>query len=109
MDQRLGDALAHAAVLARSLELACKLFNFPDAESLGIKCPRVRGFIKTALENSGSEFGRSGVPGEMVLEHRRMVAAAMSILGRVRQPTLIVHSRQDDYAALNNAEHIRAC
>jgi carboxylesterase len=92
--------------LVRSSWLA-KLFNFPDAESLGIKCPRVRAFVKTALESSGAEYGRSGVPGEMVLEHRRMVDAAMAILGRVRQPTLIVHSRQDDYAAINNAEHIK--
>jgi carboxylesterase len=39
----------------------------------------------------------------MVLEHRRMVKAAINILPRVRQRTLIVHSRQDDYAALDNA------
>jgi carboxylesterase len=43
----------------------------------------------------------------MVLEHRRMVDAAMNLLHRVKQPTLIVHSREDDYADLNNAVYLR--
>jgi len=80
------------------------LMVFPDAETLGIKCPRVRAFVKSALDSeNGSEYGAAGVPATMVLEHRRMVKAAMNILRRVRQPTLIVHSREDDYAALDNA------
>jgi len=83
-----------------------KMMTFPDAESLGIKCPRVRQFVKHALESS-PEYGKSGVPATMVLEHRRMVKAAMNILHRVRQRTLIVHSRQDDYAALDNATFLQ--
>jgi carboxylesterase len=79
-----------------------QMMTFPDAKSLGIKCPRVRQFVKQALESS-PEYGKSGVPATMVLEHRRMVKAAINILPRVRQRTLIVHSRQDDYAALDNA------
>jgi carboxylesterase len=82
--------------------------NFPDAESLGIKCPRVRSFVKSALDSAGSaEYGRAGVPGTMVLEHRRMVEAAMNLLHRVKQPTLIVHSREDDYASLDNAVYLQ--
>ena len=81
--------------------------TFPDAESLGIKCPRVRSFVKQALDSEGSDYGRSGVPATMVLEHRRMVDAAMKLLHRVKQPTLIVHSRQDDYANLNNATYLQ--
>jgi len=81
-------------------------FNFPDADSLGIKCPRVRSFVKTALDTEG-DYGRSGVNGTMVLEHRRMVEAAMNLLHRVKQPTLIVHSREDDYADLNNAVYLK--
>ncbi len=81
-----------------------KLMVFPDAETLGIKCPRVRAFVRAALANTeGSEYGTAGVPATMVLEHRRMVKAAKAILGRVHQPTLIVHAREDDYANLNNA------
>jgi len=82
--------------------------TFPDAASLGIKCPRVRSFVKSALESEqGSEFGRAGVPATMVLEHRRMVDAAMKMLPRVKQPTLIVHSLQDDYANINNAHYLQ--
>ena len=80
--------------------------SFPDSESLGIKCPRVRSFVKTALETEG-DYGRAGVPGTMVLEHRRMVDAAMNLLHRVKQPTLIVHSREDDYANVNNAHYLK--
>ena len=80
--------------------------SFPDSDSLGIKCPRVRSFVKTALDTD-SDYGRTGVPGTMVLEHRRMVDAAMNLLHRVKQPTLIVHSREDDYADLNNAVYLK--
>jgi carboxylesterase len=83
-----------------------KMMTFPDAESLGIKCPRVRQFVKQALATS-PEYGKSGMPATMVLEHRRMVEAAMNILHRVRQRALIVHSRQDDYAGLNNAFYLQ--
>ena len=83
-----------------------KLMTFPDAASLGIKCPRVRQFVKQALEST-PEYGNAGVPATMVLEHRRMVKAAMNILHRVRQRTLIVHSREDDYAAIDNAVYLQ--
>jgi carboxylesterase len=82
--------------------------TFPDAESLGIKCPRVRQFVKQALDTEqGSDYGRAGVPATMVLEHRRMVDAAMKLLHRVKQPTLIVHSQEDDYADINNAHYLQ--
>jgi carboxylesterase len=91
--------------LVRSRWLA-NFFRFSDAESLGIKCPRVRSFVKTALDTEG-DYGRAGVPGTMVLEHRRMVDAAMNLLHRVKQPTLIVHSQEDDYADVNNAHYLQ--
>ena len=62
--------------------------------------------MKTALETEG-DYGRAGVPGTMVLEHRRMVDAAMNLLHRVKQPTLIVHSQEDDYANVNNAHYLK--
>lgn len=83
-----------------------KLMHFRDAASLGIKCPRVRQFVKAALDGN-TDYGQSGVPATMVLEHRRMVRAAKNVLHRVRQRTLIVHSRQDDYAALDNATFLQ--
>ena len=93
--------------LVRSRWMA-NLMEFPDAQSLGIKCPRVREFVRAALAASdGSDLGTVGTPGAMVLEHRRMVAAAKKVLDKVQQPTLIIHSRQDDYANLNNATYLR--
>ena len=84
------------------------MMQFPDAESLGIKCPKVRQFVRAALAASdGSDLGTVGTPGAMVLEHRRLVAAAKKILANVQQPTLIIHSKQDDYADLNNATYLQ--
>ncbi|MBS0235055.1 MAG: alpha/beta fold hydrolase [Proteobacteria bacterium] len=94
--------------LVRSRWIA-SLMDFPDAESLGIKCPRVREFVRAALAASdGSDLGTVGTPGTMVLEHRRLARAAKKILGKISQPTLIVHSREDDYAAINNATYLQA-
>lgn len=85
------------------------LMEFPDAASLGIKCPRVREFVRAALAASdGSDLGTVGTPGAMLLEHRRLVSAAKKNLGKIDQPTLIVHSRQDDYANLNNATYVQS-
>lgn len=85
-----------------------KLIHFKDTASLGIKCPRVRDFVRAALTASdGSEMGTSGTPATMVLEHRLLVKAARKILKSVTQPTLIMHSRQDDHADLNNATYLQ--
>lgn len=84
------------------------LMQFPDAESLGIKCPRVREFVRAALACSdGSDLGTAGTPGAMVLEHRRLASAAKKLLGKICQPTLIIHSREDDYASLDNAVYLQ--
>lgn len=94
--------------LVRSRWIA-NLMQFPDAASLGIKCPRVRDFVRAALAASdGSDLGTVGTPGAMVLEHRRLASAAKKILGKIAQPTLIIHSREDDYANLNNAVYVQA-
>lgn len=85
-----------------------RLMHFPDAETLGIKCPRVRDFVRTALASAdGTELGSAGTPAAMVLEHRWMVKEALRDLKRVDQPTLIMHSREDDYADLNNATYLQ--
>jgi carboxylesterase len=84
------------------------LMQFPDAETLGIKCPRVRDFVRQALANSdGSDLGTNGTPAAMLLEHRWMVKAAMKGLKTIKQPILIMHSREDDHANLNNATYLQ--
>lgn len=85
------------------------LMQFPMRASLGVKCPRVREFVRAALAGcDGSNLATAGVPGAMVFEHRRLVAAAKKLLGKIHQPALIIHSREDDYANLNNAMYIQA-
>lgn len=94
--------------LVRSKWVA-RLMHFPDAETLGIKCPRVREFVRAALATmDGPDVGTAGTPAAMVLEHRWMVKAAIKDLKQVQQPTLIMHSREDDYADLNNATYLQA-
>jgi carboxylesterase len=84
------------------------LMLFPDTATLGIKCPRVREFVRAALASAdGSDMGTSGTPGGLVLEHRRMVRAALQRLKEVRQPALIVHSREDDHADLTNVRYLQ--
>ena len=46
-------------------------------------------------------------PGGAVFEHRKLVAAVQKLVGYVRQPSLIVHPLEDDYAALSNATYLR--
>lgn len=36
-----------------------------------------------------------------------MVRAAKAILKTIKQPTIIIHSREDDYADLNNAVYLQ--
>ena len=84
------------------------LMLFPDPASLGIKCTETHKLVRTALASAAvSEFGSPGTPAVAVLEHRRMVKAAMKILKRVRQPTLIVHAREDDFAHISNAIYLQ--
>jgi carboxylesterase len=84
------------------------MMMFADTATLGIKCPRVREFVRGALACAdGCEMGTSGTPGGLVLEHRRMVRAALRQLKQVRQPVLIVHSREDDHADLDNVKFLQ--
>lgn len=93
--------------LVRSRRIA-NLMQFPDAESLGIKCQRVRDFVRSALAASdGSALGTVGTPGAMLYEHRRLVSAVKKRIGKIRQPALIIHSREDDYANLKNATYLQ--
>jgi carboxylesterase len=49
----------------------------------------------------------STVPAEVLRERRRLLQAARSALKSIRQPTLIVHSREDRCAGLDNAGYLQ--
>ncbi|MEQ1711012.1 MAG: alpha/beta fold hydrolase [Hyphomicrobium sp.] len=82
--------------------------RFPSAQNNGIKDERVRAFVRSALE-CAARSGRAPThtPGGAVLERRWLAEATLRCLGRVGQPALIVHPRDDDYAGLSNAWHLQ--
>lgn len=48
-----------------------------------------------------------GISGGALAEHRRLVAAARGALRAIRQPALIVHSREDRCVGLDNAGYLQ--
>jgi carboxylesterase len=84
------------------------LVTFSEREPYGIKDPRVRALVMAAI-NSGdsSKAGQFSNPGRVMLELRWLVAAVKRELGGIRQPTLIVHPREDDRASLRNAAYLQ--
>ncbi len=93
--------------LVRNKWLA-NLFSFPHHNPHGIKDSRIRDFIQRARASRGSaEAGHPVTPGGAVYEHRQLVNAVCQLVPYVRQPSLIVHPLEDDYAALSNATYLR--
>jgi carboxylesterase len=84
------------------------LLKFEDAEPHGIKDPRVRDLIANALKSAdNSVSGLPYTPGGAVLEHRWMVKTFMREAGKVTQPSLVLHPREDDHADINNSEYLQ--
>ncbi|MEQ1719365.1 MAG: alpha/beta fold hydrolase [Hyphomicrobium sp.] len=84
------------------------LFTFPHHAPHGIKDAKIRDFIKKMRAARGNaEAGHAVTPGEMVFEHGGLVKAVRSLVPYIRQPSLIVHPLEDDYAGLSNATYLR--
>jgi carboxylesterase len=84
------------------------LVRFSEREPYGIKDPRIRKLVTAAI-NSGdsSKAGQFTNPGSVMLEMRWLVAVVKEELARIRQPTLIIHPRDDDRAGLGNAAYLQ--
>ncbi|MBO0763412.1 MAG: alpha/beta fold hydrolase [Hyphomicrobiaceae bacterium] len=84
------------------------LITFTEREPYGIKDPRVRALVMAAI-NSGdsSRAGQFSNPGRVMLELRWLVDTVKRELAGIRQPTLIVHPREDDRASLDNAAYLQ--
>jgi carboxylesterase len=84
------------------------LVTFSEREPYGIKDPRVRALVTAAI-NSGdsSQAGQMTNPGRVMLELRWLVDIVKRELPAIRQPTLIVHPREDDRASLRNAGYLQ--
>lgn len=91
-----------------STKALANLFSFPHHNPHGIKDARIREFIQRARASRGpAEAGHPVTPGGAVFEHRKLVNAVKKLVPYVRQPSLIVHPLEDDYAALSNATYLR--
>ena len=93
--------------LVRDRRLA-DLVTFSERQPYGIKDPRVRALVMAAV-NSGdsSKAGQLANPGRVMLEMRWLVDTVKAELGSIRQPTLIIHPREDDRASLSNAAFLQ--
>jgi carboxylesterase len=84
------------------------LISFTERHPYGIKDPRVRALVTAALDSGdSSKAGQLANPGRVMLEMRWLVDTVKRQLGSIRQPTLIVHPREDDRASLGNAHYLQ--
>lgn len=90
-------------------EWSANFVHFSEREPYGIKDPRVRALVTTAIQSGDSSMaGQLINPGRVMLEMRRLVAVVRGELQHIRQPTLIVHPRHDDRASLRNAAYLQS-
>ena len=83
-------------------------FAFAERDPWGIKDRRLRELVKTAiLSGDSSQAGVAALPGGLMLELRWLVREVQKNAARVRQPTLIVHPRDDDRASLRNMKFLQ--
>jgi carboxylesterase len=84
------------------------LIGFGSLHPNGIKDQRIREFMQqTAFGGDGSDAGKTRLPPAAGPEHRLLVAETRRVMGQIKQPTLIIHSREDDCADLNNAWYLQ--
>jgi carboxylesterase len=83
-------------------------FLFTEREPYGIKNVRFREFVMNAIHSDdSSQAGLPGTPGRSLLQFRYLTKSVNRVLGLIRQPTLVLHPREDDRASLSNAEHLQ--
>lgn len=84
------------------------LFWFSGLKPDGIKDERIREFIAQAMANGDRGLAGSKLtPGALMFEHRRLGRAVRRELKSIHQPVLILHSREDDFAHLDNALYLQ--
>ena len=80
------------------------LFVFAERDPFGIKDARVRALVADAINGGdSSQAGQLCNPGSTMLELRWLAKTVRREVGRIRQPSLILHPRHDDRASLQNA------
>ena len=83
-------------------------FAFAERHPWGVKDARLRLLVEQAIKSGdSSEAGIAALPGSLMLELRWLVQRVKEEIGEVRQPTLIVHPREDDRASLRNLYYLQ--
>lgn len=84
------------------------MMNFPDHFPHGIKDDRIRKFFADALFGGDQQnAGLTHTPGGALYEHRRLVSHVQSKIPSIKQPTLILHPREDDVASIDNSWYLQ--
>jgi carboxylesterase len=84
-------------------------FDLAEHEPFGLKDERVRALVASAMQSG--DAGQAGVfstPMRSFANFNALVSVVKRGLGRVTQPALIVHPRDDDIASLKNAQFLQA-
>lgn len=84
-------------------------FDLAERDPYGLKDERVRRLVVASMQSG--DAGAAGVfstPMRSFANFNALVAEVKPELGKVRQPALIVHPRDDDIASLRNAQYLQA-
>lgn len=83
-------------------------FDLAEHEPYGLKDERVRALVVSAMQSGdATQAGVFSTPMRSFANFNSLVSAVKRDLGSVRQPTLIVHPRDDDIASLKNAQYLQ--
>jgi carboxylesterase len=84
------------------------LIQFTECEPYGIKDKRMREMVIEALHSGDpSKAGMFSTPGGPMLELRWLVDIVRRQLPSIKQPTLLLHPREDDRADMNNSFYLQ--
>lgn len=82
--------------------------NLPEHEPYGIKDERIRSFVVSSMQSTdSSQAGVFCTPARSFAHFNSMVAVVKKRLGEVKAPALIMHPREDDIAAIDNAFYLQ--
>jgi carboxylesterase len=85
-----------------------RFYRYREVAPYGVKNKRVRNWIAQQLAGSSlSPAGASTIPNTSLLEAERLIRHVKQSLTRVRVPTLMIHSDEDDVASLANVRFVR--
>jgi carboxylesterase len=84
------------------------LIQFTECEPYGIKDKRMREMVIEALHSGDpSKAGMWSTPGGPMLELRWLTDIVRRQLPSIKQPTLLLHPREDDRADINNSFYLQ--